>query len=635
MSHRFSSTFDALQAHFAKKSASTGAVGKNASQSQPPSAENTEKANHTAAGQVSVPSHPASIRHPVTQLAPNQGLDLYTGSWNSRHEAPSAVPHTVTTPAGAITPTPSNSSLGNTRIDSRNHLQPPGSQSYNQAPLHSQHMHSSGPVVEHANSNPIVPGLPPSSKVPNPPSQDPGSADSSSAARYIAQAVNSFMNGSATAVQDSSLKPSESNPTHPRPSQSLDTQDQITPMDTGVDSLLQRQNELRELEASRGNGSQLEKRDVEALNGALQQTPINTKGSSRGTKRKNVPSNKYFEEGGHDSSLPPVRGRGRGRRRGPRKAAEPTGDVKLRLNMASEAYLQGRIDDAIQLVEDAIRINAEIHRAWILLAQLFEERGELRKRLTAQICAAQLEPKNIDGWLSVAQQAVALRDMYPDDADELTRQAIFCYSGALRSDNEHRTARHSRAALVLDRGYYKGAAKDYTFLANRLYYDVYALRGLAETTVLLAETSKRKQPTYTPESAIDAYRRCIDHFRESGFDEEYPFEWEDVYIFVDLLGYVKQFREGIHELKSLARWLLDRSEESFWDYFNDDLVDDDREWDADNVRRLEVPGFQEGKSPDASYGNGLPLQLRAKLGVYRLELGQEDEAMVSDIHVRS
>ena len=76
----------------------------------------------------------------------------------------------------------------------------------------------------------------------------------------------------------------------------------------------------------------------------------------------------------------PRRGRGgRGgrasRKRGPRKAAEPTGDVKYRLNMATNAYMGGRIDEAIEYVEDAIRINAETHRAWMLLASFLEEKG--------------------------------------------------------------------------------------------------------------------------------------------------------------------------------------------------------------------------------------------------------------------
>ncbi len=526
-------------------------------------------------------------------------------------------------------PIASDSGTDNMIIDPPNHLQPPGSQSHDTRPLLLGHdIHAVDQTIRNTNGNSgsMPSGLPPSHGHPGQSFRD---SDFAVDARYIAQIVNDFMNESDVTLQAQNPQVGGGNLPNPNSNPSLGPEAPNAPADTVVDSLLDRQNELRSLEAAQKNRTHLGKRNMNALDDALQQNPVDFEGSSQTAKKGGFPPNKYFEDGGRGSSQPSTRARGRAvRRRGPRKAAEPTGDVKLRLNMASEAYLQGRIDDAIQLVEDAIRINAEIHRAWILLAQLFEERGELRKRLTAQICGAQLEPKNIDRWLSVAQQAVALRDMYPDDADELTRQAIFCYSSALRADIELRTARHGRAALTLERGRFKGAAKDYNFLVSRLFYDIYALRGLAETSVLLAENSKRKQAAYTPEDSIAAYRRCIAHFRDNGIDPEYPFDWEDVYIFVDLLGYLKRFKEAIHELKSLARWILDRSDESFWDHI-DDSTDDDREWDTDNTRRLEISGFQEGQHPDTSYGNGLPLQLRTKLGIYRLELDQEDEAMVS------
>ncbi|RYP72438.1 hypothetical protein DL771_004233 [Monosporascus sp. 5C6A] len=441
---------------------------------------------------------------------------------------------------------------------------------------------------------------------------------------HVAPTADDSMDGVSFAVQTPNPAGSQrSTPSALNANQAPGTERQVTPMDIVIDPLLQQQNKLKQLQETQQKDTRPEERGAGEFNQALQ-VSFNVEGSLGHNTGSHIQPDSLFENGTLGSGQPPTRGRARvPKKRGPRKAAEPTGDVKLRLNMASEAYVQGRIDDAIKLVEDAIRINAEIHRAWILLAQLFEERGELKKRLTAQICAAQLEPKDVDAWLSTAQEAVALRDMYPDDADELARQAIFCYSAALRADVESKSARHGRAALSLDRGYIKGAAKDYAFLVDRLFYDVYALRGLAETSVLLAENSKRNQPVHTPETSISAYRRCVSHFRDNGIDPEYPFDWEDVYIIVDLLAYVKEFKEAIYELKSLSRWLLNRSEESFWD----EWVDDDREWDADSSRRSEVHEFREGQYPDTSYGNGLPLQLRAKLGVCRLELDQEDEAM--------
>ncbi|KAI5863200.1 TPR-like protein [Durotheca rogersii] len=370
------------------------------------------------------------------------------------------------------------------------------------------------------------------------------------------------------------------------------TRGEAPPTDSTTDALLERQNDL-----SMGH-------------------PLPSLPHGRGL------SGKYFGNG----DKPRRSGRGdRGgrvtKKRGPRKAAEPTGDIKYRLNMASNAYMDGRLDDAIEFVEDAIRINAETYRAWVLLASFLQEKGDKKGHFTARVYAAHLQPKIIDGWLQCAEIGIGLRDEFPEEADAFLEQSIFCYSSALRADTTHRPARHGRAALYFEMGRVRSAAKDYAFLVERCYFDVYALRGLAEISVLLADTGK-PQFADRPREAMVAYRRCISHFRNNGFDSRYPFEWQDIRIFVDLLVHLEWYGDAVYELKSLSRWLLARSDEAFWDG-----EDDDREWDITNTRRLEVGGYRDGEHPASSYGGGLPLELRTKLAVCRLKLGREDEAM--------
>lgn len=61
------------------------------------------------------------------------------------------------------------------------------------------------------------------------------------------------------------------------------------------------------------------------------------------------------------------------------------------------------------------------------------------------------------------------------------------------------------------------------------------------------------------------------------------------------------------------------------------IFDDDREWDADHFpRRIKTTGFDPDRYPLDSYGQGLPMELRIKLGVFRLKLGDRyfDEALV-------
>ncbi|KAI1374664.1 TPR-like protein [Hypoxylon crocopeplum] len=369
-------------------------------------------------------------------------------------------------------------------------------------------------------------------------------------------------------------------------------EDEVDPMDITTDALLERQNQLNE------------------------EDPLPKVSSVRGFSRKH-----FLPKDKPPRSTRESRGGRARKKRGHRKAAEPTGDIKYRLTMASSAYMEGRLDEAAKWVLEAIRINAETHRAWVLLASIVQEQGDQKGYYTAKHYAARLQPQDIDGWLQCAEIAVGNRDEFPEDERYWLQEAKNHYSAAIRLDPNHNPARHGRAAVQLELGFPRLAVKDYIYLVEHCNFDIYALRGFAESCVLIAEIGKSAVGT-RPEVAIEAYRRCITHLRENSFDSRYPFDWEDVKIFVELLAYVEQFRDAIHELRSLSRWLLARSDEAFWD-----SQDDDREWDVDNTRRLEVKDYQDGKYPASSYSSGLPIEFRTKLGVYRLKLGQEDEAM--------
>jgi general transcription factor 3C polypeptide 3 (transcription factor C subunit 4) len=74
---------------------------------------------------------------------------------------------------------------------------------------------------------------------------------------------------------------------------------------------------------------------------------------------------------------------------------------------------------------------------------------------------------------------------------------------------------------------------------------------------------------------------------------------------------------------------LGRGTEEFWD----EVLGDDREWDLDNERRALVSSFDCENFPITSYGSGLPLEFRIKLGVYRLHLGNREEAFASFLSI--
>jgi general transcription factor 3C polypeptide 3 (transcription factor C subunit 4) len=316
-------------------------------------------------------------------------------------------------------------------------------------------------------------------------------------------------------------------------------------------------------------------------------------------------------------------------KRGPRKAAEPTGDVKLRLSAASDAFTRGRLDEALDYVHDAIRINGEINRAWTLLATILSERKEYKQSLLAMVCAAHLQPKIFESWNECGKFALWLMEECPDDAEDTCQIAILVFSQAIKIQPEHTGVRQTRAALYLSRGSYRQAYNEYAFMIERAPHDVFILRGLADTAVQYAESSRKASGEKQRENARDAYRRCIAHFQAEhpagAANPELPFEWDDAFIYIALLTHLEQYEEALQETRSLSRWLLGRMEETFWDE-----QQDDREWDRNEERRKEVPEFVSGKNPSSSYGPGLPLRLRISLAIYRLRLDLEtdDEATV-------
>lgn len=354
------------------------------------------------------------------------------------------------------------------------------------------------------------------------------------------------------------------------------------------------------------------------------------------------------------------------RRRGPRKAAEPSGEVKFRLQQAHQLFMDNRYEDALEALHEIIRVNAETHAAWSLLASINEDLGRREESLMAKVFAAHLEPKNVAGWLSTADFALAEAaaadaeepadgDGHGDDGDdddgakEEERQsrrlqnlqiARLCFSGAIRADKDNIPARLGKANVCLEFGQATNAATEYVRVLKRRPLALQVIRNLAEASYDSVRGSE------TIQAAIKAYRKAVAYLRGKSsaashsyfapylnLDDGEEFSWMDITIYVELYAAMEQYEEAIAVLKNLARWMLGRGgpDEAYWkDVDNDETTNhEDGEWDRyDEPRRRKAPGFQPGRYPPAAYGEGLPVDLRAKLAIYRLKLGHEEEAIV-------
>lgn len=345
---------------------------------------------------------------------------------------------------------------------------------------------------------------------------------------------------------------------------------------------------------------------------------------------------------------PPQKAGGKGSRKskprkstGPRKAAKLPPDIQFRMSLANEAFQQKDYDKTVAHLSEIIRINSEVFNAWMLLSTVHETLGNREQAIWCRISAAHLTPRDVPQWIATAEYALeCLEDVNDDNdtatntspspsggggrvggtpaKDEVLQRAYACYTQALETDRANIAARTGRADVIMMQGNASKALAEYQKALSYRPWNIRTVRNIAD--VALDVKDRRKGA----DIARGAYRRLVEHLREGGgFEaEEGWFEWSDLRIYLEFFGILEQWREGAQELREISRWLLGRREERYWDRWGDD----DREWDITDDRRVAVPEFEPARFPLESYGQGLPVDLRAKLYVYRAKLGLEYEA---------
>ena len=294
---------------------------------------------------------------------------------------------------------------------------------------------------------------------------------------------------------------------------------------------------------------------------------------------------------------------GKGIKKGLRKPIEPTPEFKALHSQATMAFIEHNYEEAESLTLQALLINPEMYPAHNLLSEIHAARGDKEKALNAAWNGAHTRPRDPEMWSRIARLMLERDD---EDRDSTLRDAIYCYNRILYVDSSNVEARYQRASLNQELGYKRKAANDYEQLIKQLPHDTTVLRHLAEIYIDLDE----------PDSALSHYEASIHHFQSIEPCHVTSFNWSDVNIVCELYGVQRRYDEGIMVLKTLSRWLLGRAKDRCWEAF----TEDDREWDLeDQPRRYDVPGFVPGEHDVTSYGDGLPLELRVRLGVFRLK----------------
>ena len=305
-----------------------------------------------------------------------------------------------------------------------------------------------------------------------------------------------------------------------------------------------------------------------------------------------------------------------GVKRGPRKPLEPNPEFKALHSQATMAFIAYKYDEAEHLALQAINQNPEMFAAHSLLSEIQLARGDTDKATAALFNGAHTRPGDSEVWLRVAEL------MMERDAEEkisLIPDAIYCLTRVLNIQPKNVDVRYQRASLNRKLGYLGRAANEYEQMLKYLPHDTRVLRLLAGVYVDLGDVDR----------ALQRYEESIVHYQLLQPVHVTRFSWSDVNVYAELHGFDEQYETGIYRLKSLSRWLLGRGQDSIWEAFSID----DREWDLkDEPRRVQVEGFEPNLYESSTYGEGLPLELRIKLGVYRLKIGDTSEARASGPH---
>ena len=294
----------------------------------------------------------------------------------------------------------------------------------------------------------------------------------------------------------------------------------------------------------------------------------------------------------------------KGTKRGLVRPLEPDLEFKQALALANEAFIGRRLDEAQEHALEAIRLNPEIFQAHILLSEIYAEIGDQDLSLRALFNGAHTRSRDVLIWFSVKER---LLSKVGDQGDSRSSDGIlYCLTRILALQPDDADIRLERITLNQELGYYHRAAQDLQYLLQNRPSDLVLLRRYAEVSMKTGEIG----------SALQQYEKSIAMRQHDPTTAAGGIGWSDLNVYVELLAADKRYDTAIERLKSLSRWMLGRGSDGLWD-----PIDDDREWDLhDEPRRTTTIGFEPGIFDQGSYGEGLPLELRVKLGVYRLKL---------------
>jgi len=316
----------------------------------------------------------------------------------------------------------------------------------------------------------------------------------------------------------------------------------------------------------------------------------------------------------------PRRKRG-GSRAARKRATDPGRDFKECVAKASKAFFDGDLESAADFARQAVKANPEVFQAHSLLSEILKAQGHDEDSVQALWFGA-ITIRNSDVWRLVAEKTLEVDD--EERSPERIKTAIECYGEAIKICKDIGIEYQLRVAklnLYLETKNIKFARLDCKNILKQWPGKSQYVKEYAQLTAGLQDSGELQK-------SLDAYENCFDIYKDGdtfGDEEDENDPWDHLNIYLELLYHCGDPADGLEKAKRYARWFIGRKDEVFWDRYDDD----DREWDSENNRRVYVGEFQQGKASrdKAQYGDGLPIDIRVRMGLFRMKMGMKEEAL--------
>ncbi len=303
----------------------------------------------------------------------------------------------------------------------------------------------------------------------------------------------------------------------------------------------------------------------------------------------------------------------RKRRKAPKDQYKETPELRRLMGLVTSAWMVDDYEAALEHCFEAVKLQPEAFHLHGRVAEILIKLERHHDAIDALFSGVHAS-KDASNWWFVADRLGEIDPKMNDKA--IKAKLLRCYSAILQLDQKDYDARLARMNLYRERELYKRARNDCLFLLKARPTDAEVVEALAELTVILDD----------PRAALDCFSTYMETVLQTETPDDTSLTWKILSSYTSMLLDAEMYEKGLHDLRAVARWILGRGEETYWDQF-----DDDREWDVyAEPRRSQAEGFSLNEFDETTYGLGLPLELRVRLGSLRILSGegQFQEAIV-------